>query len=123
MKPIGENEKGEVIYNELSCDICEEMSGPRTRFDICLNCQATRDERVKAGHWKLIDMYLSNHKKIMDDKAKRLEKKYHLKIDVSISYEIEDYPINEKTGLYLAAKSVRTVPAKPWKKLPLTLSK
>ncbi len=88
MKMIGENEKGEVIYDELNCDVCETMTGPRTRYDNCLECGATKEKRVRAGYRKLADLFLSNYRNNMIAEADRLRKKFGLEIKLTVEFEI-----------------------------------
>lgn len=89
MKMIGEDKLGNVVYNELHCDVCERMSGPRSRYDDCLNCGATREERIKAGHIILADLFLSNYKNNMIAEANRLKEKYsELEIKINVEFDI-----------------------------------
>lgn len=88
MKSIGETETGEVIYNELSCDVCEQMSGPRTRFDNCLNCNATREERVKQGRIKFVKMSLNGLLKCVEIQANTYSKKFP-ELSIKLDFKID----------------------------------
>ncbi len=89
MRAIGETETGEIIYNELYCDVCENMSGPRTRFDDCLSCGATRVERLKESHGQLTLMVLNNLKREMEFQADQYRKKFsELTIKLEVNIEI-----------------------------------
>lgn len=76
------------IYDELNCDACGEMSGPRSLYDRCLKCGATREERVVAGRKKYADLILRSNKTLLEVTAKDLSERLDLKIDLKVEYEI-----------------------------------
>jgi len=88
MKMIGIDKLKNIVYDELNCDVCGKMSGPRSRYDNCLNCGATREERLKAGHIKIADLYLSNYKNNMIAEANRLKELFQLDIKIDVEFDI-----------------------------------
>lgn len=81
-------ENGINIYDELNCDVCGEMSGPRSLYDCCLKCGATREERVIAGRKIYADLIISCMKTDILWKANELSKRLGIKISVDCSYKI-----------------------------------
>lgn len=88
MKPIGEDEKGNSIFDELNCDVCGVMTGPRTLYNDCLNCGATKTERIVAGRMQIADMQMSTYKQVLESQAENIRQKYGFQVDLEIKYRI-----------------------------------
>lgn len=88
MKPIGKDEKGNSIFDELNCDVCGIMTGPRTLYDDCLNCGATKTERIVAGRKGIADMRLSVYKKVLLAQAEDIKERFGFDVDITVEYRI-----------------------------------